>query len=165
MICGREPCVSTLSSSGSFSWAGGVLGLPKLYAPSVQHQTGQVTAKATFPSAQGRLGSCEKAEARRPAGLLPGGPSLALTSRSARPGEALPVSVPQSLSSLPRLGQLGGAVAAFHTHEGQGDTPDPPETMRLELLWSLWPVGSSTHGSLPQGPSGSVRVSACWEEK
>ena len=126
--------------------------LPRLYAPSVQHQTVQVTAEATLPSAQGRLGSCEKAEAHRPGGLLPGGPSLALISWSARPGEALLVSMPRSLSSLPRLGQLGGAVAAFHTHQGQGDTPDPPETMRLELCGPCGQSDSAPTDCYPRVP-------------
>lgn len=148
MICGREPGVSTLSSRGSFSWAEGVLALPELYAPSVQHQIDQATAKAALPSAQGCLGSCEKAEARRPGGCLPGRFSLALTSRSAWPGEAQPASMPRSLSSLSRLGQLGRAVPAFHTHQGQGDTPDPPETMRLELCGPC--VQLDRHPRVPQ---------------
>lgn len=132
MICGWEPRVSTLSSSGSFHWAGGVFGLPELYAPSVQHQTGQVTAEATLPStrAPGVLREGRGPEARWSSSWWA---LLSPHSRSARPGEALPVSMLQSLSSLLRLGQLGGAVAAFHTHQGRGDTPDPPETMRLEL--------------------------------
>lgn len=148
MICGREPSVSTLSSRDSFSWAGGVLALPELYAPSVQHQMDQATAEAALPSAQRCLGSCEKAEAQRPGGCLPGRFSLAFTSRSARPGEALLASMPRSLSSLPRPGQPGRAVPAFHTHQGQGDTPDPPETMRLELCG---PCGQlDRHPRVPQ---------------
>lgn len=32
----------------------------------------------------------------------------------------------------PQARQLGGAFPAFHTHQGQADTPDPPETVRPE---------------------------------
>lgn len=100
-----------------------MLALPELYVPSVQQQTGQATAEAALSSAQGRLGSYEKAEAGRPGGCLPGGLSLALTSQSARPGEALLASMPRSLSSLPRPDSWAGHSLPSIPTRGRGTHP------------------------------------------
>lgn len=67
MICGREPCVSTLSSSGSFSWAGGVLGCPNFTLLQFSTRQFRSRPRPRFPPLRGAWGPARR---QRPAGQV-----------------------------------------------------------------------------------------------